>query len=73
MTSDSNIKPTITISVEDYNVLVKAAKQETYNVEKLVNWIYDYAHLNIDRDYILDSLHSSTDRNLGHLISVFQL
>ena len=73
MTSDSNIKPTITISVEDYNVLVKAAKQETYNVEKLVDWIYDYAHRNIDRDCILDALHSSTDRNLGHLISVFQL
>ncbi len=73
MTLDSNIKPTITISVEDYNILVKAAKQETYNVEKLVDWIYDYAHRDIDKSYILNALYSSNDKSLGHLVSVLQL
>ena len=52
----NGITPTVTISVEDYNKLVLAAKQETYNVERLVNWIYDYAYRNIDRDYIKRSL-----------------
>jgi len=55
----NGITPTVTISVEDYNKLVLAAKQETYNVERLVNWIYDYAYRNIDKDYILNALYST--------------
>lgn len=69
----NSITPTVTISVEDYNKLVFAAKQETYNVEKLVDWIYDYAYRNIDRDYILNALHSTKKRDLGHLIKCFNL
>lgn len=69
----NGITPTVTISVEDYNKLVLAAKQETYNVERLVNWIYDYAYRNIDKDYILNALYSTKNRDLGHLIKCFNL
>lgn len=33
------MEPTITISVADYNLLVRKAKQESYNLEKLVDYI----------------------------------
>lgn len=64
------MEPTITISVADYNLLVRKAKQESYNLEKLVDYIFDCAYKDLAREAIINALKGN---KLEHLIEVLQL
>lgn len=67
------MEPTITISVADYNLLVRKAKQENYNLKKLVDFIFDSAYKNMARETIINALKGDEENKLEHLIEVLHL
>lgn len=67
------MEPTITISVADYNLLVRKAKQESYNLEKLVDYFFDCAYKDLAREAIINALKGNEENKLEHLIEVLQL
>lgn len=67
------MEPTITISVADYNLLVSKAKQESYNLEKLVDYIFDCVYKGLAREAIINVLKRNEENKLGHLIEVLHL
>lgn len=67
------MEPTITISVADYNLLVRKAKQESYNLEKLVDYIFDCTYKGLAREAIINALKGNEENKLEHLIEVLHL
>ena len=67
------MEPTITISVADYNLLVRKAKQESYNLEKLVDYIFDCTYKGLTREAIINALKGNEQNKLEHLIEVLHL
>lgn len=67
------MEPTITISVADYNLLVRKAKQESYNLKKLVDFIFDSTYKNMARETIINALKGGEENKLEHLIEVLHL
>lgn len=67
------MEPTITISVADYNLLVRKAKQESYDLKKLVDYIFDCAYKDLTREAIINALKGNEENKLGHLIEVLHL
>lgn len=66
------MEPTITISVADYNLLVRKAKQESYDLKKLVDYIFDCAYKGLAREAIINALKGNEENKLEHLIEVLQ-
>lgn len=67
------MEPTITISVADYNLLVRKAKQESYDLKKLVDYIFDCAYKDLAREAIINALKGNEENKLEHLIEALQL
>lgn len=67
------MEPTITISVADYNLLVSKAKQESYNLQKLVDYIFDCTYKDLAREAIINALKGNEENKLAHLIEVLHL
>lgn len=67
------MEPTITISVADYNLLVRKAKQESYNLEKLVDYVFDCEYKGLAREAIINALKGNEENKLEHLIEVLHL
>lgn len=67
------MEPTITISVADYNLLVRKAKQESYDLKKLVDYIFDCAYKGLAREAIINALKGNEENKLEHLIEVLHL
>lgn len=67
------MEPTITISVADYNLLVRKAKQESYNLKKLVDYIFDCVYKDLAREAIINALKGNEENELAHLIEVLHL
>ena len=67
------MEPTITISVADYNLLVRKAKQESYDLKKLVDYIFDCTYKGLARETIINALKGNEENKLEHLIEVLHL
>lgn len=57
----------------DYNLLVRKAKQESYDLKKLVDYIFDCAYKNLARETIINALKGNEENKLEHLIEALHL